>query len=1054
MEEKQDQNIELNDIIHALKKNFEDRNAIEIEKLQQQTKDIPFFKQYISQGDKDVHYKCCKYMKYEYAKKDETIFLIDTIGTKFYLILKGKVGVYIRLPKQVNIQNQDSPEKKQEEDDSLTCVKVLNQGEAFGELALLNNKPRLASIIAHENTYLAVLDKKEFGIILKEKEEQKLLKEMGFFAKLPFFNGWNFNLVKLLYLNAFRVKYKKGDIVFQEGQEPVAVYIITEGQFDLEKTFDKEKRLEFWESENTNQIKNMRLASKKAKMNLRIASYVPHELFGEEDIMNQNNKRTFSAICESATGECIMIKKRDFFIRILKEEGAKQYLKQRLQNKNNRMMEKIKNIRNSIYGFQNFLYNDQDGLKKQKEQNQEIFKNENFSQDAIKKFVNNQVHPSNFQADKDQHPKESPSPTEVGSPDNFLSPQKQPYSRRSMTTFMNLFTNNQTEQNSPIIPIFEYKRQSLAANTEQFSPLLKQIKQQQNNGENKNILRLFSNSNQNGEIQSPSKNQMDMLEKDYVRTNKKNFTSQPNSNQASLVYIKKFSAVFDEEKFNNFRLSLKRNKSQNNHFNGSDQSKHQNTNQSNDVNSYSLIDLPEMTQQNSKLNVQNQDCDQKTSVNSIPVITQTIVESKNPNDSSYSSDEDSSGRQSCLSPSSPQFKKYILNSSQKETNMQTNSNNENKSKVNLLMNHNSDYPEANKFSSMPNVSANKMQQQQIQKIKIFENLKQKMVSQDSLTHLNIYSEDNRLSKDESKIQLEENKQHTQSKNNSIILPKIIINSDQNHQDKSIITPTTNKIKSFASEEISQYKIITPNNKKYIHSDQFQQTTTITDRQKITQSVGRIKQSSLYFNQVFKANTENQLNKNIRQNISLDRQAQNIQYGKKQIQQNTTNQIAQNINSNGSVGSPSKKNKQKGWNQNKPNSEQNNLYNKQHIQAGQRIGDLIERMIMKQQEKSQRTLETLHNNSQISKFEETHKQNLFSNSLLQKSYLKSNPSATKLISTSKDDVQNSLFNQLKHHISIGTQFSSLIKQIDQNKVQKIPQNSLQNKILQNLQQNKN
>ncbi|EAR82597.3 cyclic nucleotide-binding domain protein (macronuclear) [Tetrahymena thermophila SB210] len=1051
MEEKHDQNIELNDIIHTLKKSFEERNAIEIEKLQQQTKDIPFFKQYISQGDKDVHYKCCKYMKYEYAKKDETIFLIDTIGTKFYLILKGKVGVYIRLPKQVNIQNQDSPDKKQEDDDSLTCVKVLNQGEAFGELALLNNKPRLASIIAHENTYLAVLDKKEFGIILKEKEEQKLLKEMGFFAKLPFFNGWNFNLVKLLYLNAFRVKYKKGDIVFQEGQEPVAVYIITDGQFDLEKTFDKEKRLDFWESDNTNPIKNMRLASKKAKMNLRIASYVPHELFGEEDIMNQNHKRTFSAICESATGECIMIKKRDFFIRILKEEGAKQYLKQRLQNKNNRMMEKIQNIRNSIYSFQNFLYNDQNGLKKQKEQNQEIFKNENFSQDAIKKFVNNQGHASNFQIDKDSHPKESPSPTEVGSPDYITSPLKQPYARRSMTSFMNLFTNNQTEQNPPIIPIFEYKRQSLAANTEQFSPLLKQIKQQQGNGENKNILRLFSNLNQNTETLSPQKSQIDTLEKDYVRSNKKNFTSQPNSNQASLVYIKKFSAVFDEEKFNNFKLSLKRNKSQNNHFNGQDQSsKHQNTNPSNDINSYSLIDLPDIIQQNSQLIVQNQDCDQKTSANSFPAITQAIVESKNPNDSSYSSNKDSSGRQSCLSPSSPQFKKYIFNSPQKETNF----NSENKKKANQLMSHNSELTVPNKFSSMSNVSTNKKQQQQNQKIKIFENLKQKIVSQNSLSHLNAYSDDNRLSKDESKILIEENKQHINSKNVSIILPKIIINSEQNHQEKNINTPIANKIKSLVSEEISQYKLITPNHKNQIHFNQSQQTNTITDRQRITQSVGRIKQSSLYFNQVFQANTENQLSKNIRQNSSLDRQVQNLQYAKNQKQQNTTNQIAQNNNTNGSVVSPKRNIKQKGWNQNKPSSEQSNLYYKQHIQAGQRIGDLIEKMIMKQQEKSQRTLENLHNNSQITKFDEVHKQNLFNNSILQKSYLKSNPSVTKLIQADKDDVQNSLFNQLKHHISIGTQFSSLIKQIDQNKVQKLPQNSLQNKIVQNLQQNKN
>lgn len=142
------------------------------------------------------------------------------------MILQGKAGVYIRLPKKA--------EELETEDSSLTCVKVLNAGEAFGELALLNNKPRLASIISHDSsTILAVLNKKDFVEILKEKEEAKLLAEMGFFAKMPFFQGWNFNLVKHLYLNVFRVKYSKGDHVFSENAEPNAVFIITSGTFDV-----------------------------------------------------------------------------------------------------------------------------------------------------------------------------------------------------------------------------------------------------------------------------------------------------------------------------------------------------------------------------------------------------------------------------------------------------------------------------------------------------------------------------------------------------------------------------------------------------------------------------------------------------------------------------------------------------------------------------------------------------------------------------------------------------------------------------------------------------
>lgn len=58
---------------------------------------------------------------------------------------------------------------------------------------------------------------------------------MEFFSSLPLFSGWNFNLVKLLYLNVFKVKFLKNDFVFKVGEEPLAVYIIKQGEFDVRK---------------------------------------------------------------------------------------------------------------------------------------------------------------------------------------------------------------------------------------------------------------------------------------------------------------------------------------------------------------------------------------------------------------------------------------------------------------------------------------------------------------------------------------------------------------------------------------------------------------------------------------------------------------------------------------------------------------------------------------------------------------------------------------------------------------------------------------------------
>lgn len=45
-------------------------------------------------------------------------------------------------------------------------VKLLNKGMAFGELALIDNKPRSATIICEEDSHFALLDKQSFAEIL------------------------------------------------------------------------------------------------------------------------------------------------------------------------------------------------------------------------------------------------------------------------------------------------------------------------------------------------------------------------------------------------------------------------------------------------------------------------------------------------------------------------------------------------------------------------------------------------------------------------------------------------------------------------------------------------------------------------------------------------------------------------------------------------------------------------------------------------------------------------------------------------------------------------
>jgi len=63
-------------------------------------------------------------------------FLIDSEGTRFYLVIEGEVGLYARKMEEGNIENVHN----------LALVKVLSDGDYFGELGLLNYKTRSVTV--------------------------------------------------------------------------------------------------------------------------------------------------------------------------------------------------------------------------------------------------------------------------------------------------------------------------------------------------------------------------------------------------------------------------------------------------------------------------------------------------------------------------------------------------------------------------------------------------------------------------------------------------------------------------------------------------------------------------------------------------------------------------------------------------------------------------------------------------------------------------------------------------------------------------------------------
>lgn len=65
-------------------------------------------------------------------------------------------------------------------------VAVLTDGNSFGELALISNKPRSATIICKKNCHFAVMQKQEYDKLIQRLEFRALEKKLDFLSSLKF----------------------------------------------------------------------------------------------------------------------------------------------------------------------------------------------------------------------------------------------------------------------------------------------------------------------------------------------------------------------------------------------------------------------------------------------------------------------------------------------------------------------------------------------------------------------------------------------------------------------------------------------------------------------------------------------------------------------------------------------------------------------------------------------------------------------------------------------------------------------------------------------------
>jgi len=111
-----------------------------------------------------------------------------------------------------------------------TFLKRYEPGEAFGELALLYNAPRAATIFSDDDSTLYGLDRQTFNHIVKDAAIRKKEKYEEFLKKVSLLSTMD-DYERAQVSEAFKEeKYKPNDMIIKEGDAGDKLYFIMEGE--------------------------------------------------------------------------------------------------------------------------------------------------------------------------------------------------------------------------------------------------------------------------------------------------------------------------------------------------------------------------------------------------------------------------------------------------------------------------------------------------------------------------------------------------------------------------------------------------------------------------------------------------------------------------------------------------------------------------------------------------------------------------------------------------------------------------------------------------------
>ncbi|XP_069114237.1 cyclic nucleotide-binding domain-containing protein 2-like [Argopecten irradians] len=168
-----------------------------------------------------IQMSMCRAFRYICVQHGRVILRRGHVGFNFYFIYSGSVFV--------NLEDRNIDGEKFEKTET-----VLVRGDAFGELALLQDIRRTASITCRETCEMLVVDKDTFAKVCPKIFEAELEEKERFLCEMPLFDNkvWTKEMIKSICTEAQIQEYKTNKVIVLDTDEEW-IYVCMEGKCQI-----------------------------------------------------------------------------------------------------------------------------------------------------------------------------------------------------------------------------------------------------------------------------------------------------------------------------------------------------------------------------------------------------------------------------------------------------------------------------------------------------------------------------------------------------------------------------------------------------------------------------------------------------------------------------------------------------------------------------------------------------------------------------------------------------------------------------------------------------